>query len=162
MAAVEADFDEQGFEEFVALAQELYVLMRRNRGRIAARETGLSLSQLALLDPVATHGPMLVGQIASHAGVSGPTATRMLKGLEANGVVTRQRSDEDERKVLVTLTEHGQQMIDRQRRVLRAAQRGHYASLTPKQRKMFVEVLKQMAVMVDAWGDIDRAGTEAK
>jgi DNA-binding MarR family transcriptional regulator len=70
-------------------------------------ESDLSLSQLALLDAVATHGPPLVGQIAAHAGVSGPSATRMLKQLERKGVMTRQRSNDDERKVLVALTERG-------------------------------------------------------
>jgi DNA-binding MarR family transcriptional regulator len=155
-----ADSDEEGFEQFVAASQELFAVMRRNRGRIAGREAGLSLSQLGLLDAVATHGPLLVGQIAAHAGVSGPSATRMLKQLEAEGVVTRRRSADDERKVLVALTDHGQDLVDRQRRALRTAQRGHYAELTAQQRKVFVEVLHQMAVMVDAWGDLELADAE--
>jgi DNA-binding MarR family transcriptional regulator len=154
-----SDFDEEGFEQFVAASQELFAVMRRNRGRLAGR-AGLSLSQLGLLDAVATHGPLLVGQIAAHAGVSGPSATRMLKQLEAGGVVTRRRSADDERKVLVALTDHGQDLVDRQRRALRTAQRGHYAELTPQQRKVFVEVLHQMAMMVDAWGDLELADAE--
>lgn len=146
---------EPGFEEFVAVSHELFTVMRRNRGRLARTEAGLSLSQLTLLDAVATQGPLLVGQIAAHAGVSGPSATRMLKQLERDGVVTRQRSAEDERKVLVALTEHGQDLVRRQRRALRASQRKDYAALTPEQRVVFVEVLRQMAVMVDAWSGVE-------
>jgi MarR family transcriptional regulator, organic hydroperoxide resistance regulator len=147
--------DDRGFEEFVAASNELFAAMRRNRGRLAHRESSLSLSQLALLEAVATHGPLLVGQIASHAGVSGPTATKMLKQLERQGVVVRQRSRDDERKVLVALTERGRGLVSRQRNALRDKQRKHYATLSPEQREVFVDVLRQMATMVRQWGSDD-------
>jgi DNA-binding MarR family transcriptional regulator len=143
--------DDEGFEDFVAASHELFTAMRRNRGRLASSESGLSLSQLALLDAVATDGPLLVGQIAAHAGVSGPSATRMLKQLEHQGVVTRQRSSDDERKVLVTLTERGRDLVERQRDALRDKQRQDYAALGPRQRETFVDVLRQMATMVRRW-----------
>ncbi|WP_308164352.1 MarR family winged helix-turn-helix transcriptional regulator [Nonomuraea sediminis] len=143
--------DDQGFEEFVSASHDLFTAMRRNRGRVAHTASGLSLSQLLLLDAVAIHGPLLVSQIAAHAGVSGPSATRMLKQLEQQGVVTRQRSSDDERKVLVTLTEHGRDLVERQRNALREKQRQHYAALTPEQRETFVDVLRQMATMIQQW-----------
>jgi DNA-binding MarR family transcriptional regulator len=100
---------------------------------------------------VTTDGPLLVGQVAAHVGVSGPSATRMLKQLERLGMVTRQRSSADERKVLVTLTERGRDLVARQRTALRAKQRQDYAALSPRQRETFVDVLRQMATMVDKW-----------
>ncbi|TCO53112.1 MarR family winged helix-turn-helix transcriptional regulator [Actinocrispum wychmicini] len=147
------DFDEQEFEAFVAATHDLFTAMRRNRGRLARTESNLSLSQLGLLDAVATHGPMLVGQIAGHAGVSGPSATRMLKQLEQNGVVVRQRSTQDERKVLVDLTDQGRDLVERQRNALRAGQRAHFAALSPEQRANFVDVLQQMATMIGQWSE---------
>src|SRR5256885_10897369 len=104
---------EPGFEDFVTATHDLFSVMRRNRGRLARTEAGLSLSQLGMLDPIAAHGPLLVGQIATYAGVSGPSATRMLKQLERDGVVTRSRSADDERKVEVALTEHGHDLVHR-------------------------------------------------
>jgi MarR family transcriptional regulator, organic hydroperoxide resistance regulator len=148
------DIDEQGFEDFVTASQDLFTAMRRNRGRLAGRESGLSLSQLALLDAVAASGPLLVGEVATRAGVSGPAATRMLKQLERDGVVTRRRSADDERKVLVELTGHGRELVGRQRRALREWQRKHYASMSPEQRAVFVDVLRQMAAMVEQWSEI--------
>src|SRR4051812_19987053 len=138
------DFEER-FEEFVAASHALFTAMRRNRARLARDESGLSPSQLALLDAVAADGPLLVGQIAERAGVSGPTATRMLKQLERRAVVTRQRGSHDERQVLVTLTQHGQNLVARQRDALRDRQRQHYSALRPQQRETFVDVLRQMA-----------------
>ena len=148
------DTDEPGFDDFVAATHDLYTAMRRNRGRLARSESDLTLSQLGLLDAVVTHGPLLVGQIAAHAGVSGPSATRMLKQLEHDGIVVRQRSAGDERKVVVDLTEHGRDRVERQRRALRAVQRAHFAALTPEQRATFVDVLRRMAVMIGHWSEI--------
>lgn len=140
-----------GFEDFVSATHDLFVAMRRNRGRLARSESGLSLSQLTLLDAVATHGPLLVGEIAAYAGISGPAATRTLKQLEGDGVVTRERSVDDERKVVVDLTEHGRDLVERQRRGLRKTQLADYESLSPRQRKVFVGVLRQLATMIDDW-----------
>lgn len=147
-----ATTDDQGFEEFVAASHALFTAMRRNRARLARDRSGLSPSQLALLDAVAADGPLLVGQVAERAGVSGPSATRMLKQLERRGVVTRQRSTDDEREVLVDLTQQGRTLVARQRDALRERQRLHYAALSPQQRATFVDVLRQMAAMVEQWG----------
>ena len=75
----------------------------------------------------------------------------MLKQRERRGVVTRQRSSDDERKVLVTLTERGRDLVARRRTALRDKQRQDYAALSPRQRETFVEVLRQMATMVGKW-----------
>ena len=147
------DRDDPGFEQFVSAAQQLFSVMSRNRGRLAQARSGLSLSQLGLLDAIVDRGPLPVGEIAAHAGVAGPTATRMLKQLERDGIVTRERSPADERRVMVTLTDRGREIVERQRRSLRSAQRRHYAALTPDQRTLFVDVLEQMATMIDQWSD---------
>jgi len=142
------------FEDFVTAAQDLFMAMRRNRGRLARTAAGLSLSQLTLLDAVLTRGPLLVGQIAAHAGVSGPSATRMLKQLEQDGVVVRRRSPDDERKVVVDLTEHGRVLVEGQHRALRESQRRDYESLSPQEREVFVDVLQQMARMITKWSEV--------
>ena len=147
--SAEHDVDPDGFDQFVRASHELFVAMRRNRGRLAQTRSGLSPAQLGLLDAVADRGPMPVGRIAAYAGVAGPTATRMLKQLEADGVVTRERSREDERRVNVALTDHGRELVNRQRRSLREAQRHHYAALSPQQRADFVDVLQQMAAWLE-------------
>ncbi|MGN2638774.1 MarR family winged helix-turn-helix transcriptional regulator [Nocardia takedensis] len=148
-AVTARDTDTDGFDEFVRASHELFVAMRRNRGRLAQTRSGLSPSQLGLLDAVADRGPMPVGRIAAYAGVAGPTATRMLKQLEADGVVTRERSSQDERRVDVALTDHGRELVDRQRRTLREAQHRHYTALSPEQRAQFVDVLQQMVAWLE-------------
>jgi DNA-binding MarR family transcriptional regulator len=97
-------------DEFSQACNRVYSLMHRNRSSLTAagKNTGeLSESQLAIVTPLAEHGPLPVGQVADRARVSQPTATRALKQLEAKGIVTRERADRDDRTVLVTLTPAG-------------------------------------------------------
>ncbi|MCK7626028.1 MarR family winged helix-turn-helix transcriptional regulator [Streptomyces sp. RS10V-4] len=125
--------------------------MRKARSR-AAEEGGLSLSQLALLDPLAGGGELPVGQLAAGAGVSVPTATRMLQQLDAKGAVVRRRSPEDERRVLVRLTEDGLDRLTRLRERRRAAQARGYEAFTPQERRRLAGQLGRLAEIIERQG----------
>jgi DNA-binding MarR family transcriptional regulator len=51
-----------------------------------------------------------VNEISSQLFLNTNTVTPILKRMETQGIVTRQRSEEDERKVIVTLTPKGKQL----------------------------------------------------
>ncbi|MEV4316347.1 MarR family transcriptional regulator [Actinocrispum sp. NPDC049592] len=142
------------FDDWVTATHDLYTAMRKNRGRLAQSTAGLSLSQLSMLEVLLTDGPMTVSGIAAVAGVSGPSATRALKQLERDSVVTRQRSVIDERVVVVTLTDHGRWLVERQREALREIQQQHFASLSAEERENFVDVLQRMAKWIGEWQEL--------
>ena len=79
---------------------------RRMRGRFG-EEGELSLSQYHLLEPLIGGERLATCELALAAGVSAPTATRMLTGLERDGLVERVPCDADRRVVHVVLTDHG-------------------------------------------------------
>ncbi|MGW7003085.1 MarR family winged helix-turn-helix transcriptional regulator [Streptomyces sp. NPDC054933] len=137
-----------GVEELAQAADALFLAMRKARSR-AADAGGLSLSQLALLDPLASEGDLPVSYLAAAAGVSVPTATRMLQQLENKGVVTRRRSPEDERRVLVRLTEKGADQLARLREHRREHQRRGYAAFTPDERTQLAGQLHRLAQIID-------------
>jgi MarR family transcriptional regulator, organic hydroperoxide resistance regulator len=111
---------DQNVEEFIQVADALFHAMRRSRAAISGQATqGLSLSQLAMLAPLADDGELPVGRLAAAADVSVPTATRMLQQLQNKGVVTRRRSPDDERRVLIGLTPEGRAQLDDVRNRLR-------------------------------------------
>ncbi|MFI5690113.1 hypothetical protein [Streptomyces sp. NPDC051636] len=82
----------EGVEELAQAADRLFYAMRRPRTTtVGQSETGLSRAQLTLLAPLAEDAEargLPVGRLAASAEVSVPTATRMLKQLEAKDVVT--------------------------------------------------------------------------
>ncbi len=52
-------------------------------------------------------GKKCLSGLADHLGVSLPTISKLTQGLEARGLVSRERDPEDRRRVLLTLTEEG-------------------------------------------------------
>ncbi|GAB2731288.1 MarR family winged helix-turn-helix transcriptional regulator [Kitasatospora kifunensis] len=137
-----------GFEELAEAADTLFLAMRKARSR-GADAGGLSLAQMALLDPLSLGGDLPVGQLASAAGVSVPTATRMLQQLETKGIVTRRRSPEDERRVLISLTEEGVERLTRLREQRRERQALGYAAFAPAERAQLAEQLNRLAEIIN-------------
>ncbi|MER7986748.1 MarR family transcriptional regulator [Streptomyces noursei] len=142
--------DEGGVEELARAADQLFYAMRRSRAATRS-PAGLSMAQLALLDPLAddVRGEGLaVSKLACHADVSVPTATRMLKQLEATGVVTRRRSDLDERQVLIRLTEDGARRLAAMRTELRARQSRALSRFAPEERRVLTTQLHELAELI--------------
>ncbi|WDO05681.1 MarR family transcriptional regulator [Streptomyces murinus] len=137
-----------GAEEISQAADALFFAMRRARTTSAEHYGGLSLSQVALLEPLATEPDLPVGRLASSADVSVPTATRMLQQLETKGIVVRRRSPEDERRVLVSLTDDGAERLAVLRGHLRERQARAYEAFTPAERALLVTLLHRLTDLV--------------
>jgi DNA-binding MarR family transcriptional regulator len=137
-----------GAEEIAQAADALFFAMRRARSAAADRIGGLSLAQLALLEPLAREAELPVGRLAAGADVSVPSATRMLQQLEAKGVVVRRRSPEDERRVLVGLTDEGAARLARLRARMRDRQARAYEAFTPAERAQLVTLTRRLAELI--------------
>ena len=70
-------------------------------------ELGLTYPQYLVLNVLWRDDQQTVGVIADQLGLESSTLTPMLKRLEAAGLVHRARNPENERQVLVELTEKG-------------------------------------------------------
>ena len=91
-------------DAFSAALLEFLRATRRTRGRLGDGDE-LSLSQYQLLEPLIGGERLATCELALAAGVSAPTATRMLTGLEREGLVERVPCDADRRVVHVVLTD---------------------------------------------------------
>jgi len=85
--------------------------------------TGLSAARLSALSVVVFGGPVTVTKIASAEQVSVPTVTRMLAGMERDGLVKRERDAADRRMIWVRPTAKGTRLLveGRRRRVVALA-----------------------------------------
>ncbi|MGW1599933.1 MarR family winged helix-turn-helix transcriptional regulator [Streptomyces eurythermus] len=143
--------DDAQFQEFTRAMQDLLTAVRRSRGRIAGQvRPALSLSQVQLLESLADHGGTFgVSEMAEGAGVTTPTATRMLKQLERDGIVTRTRKPGDERRVEIALTETGATLLAEHRSRLQEKQLRAFRELTPDQRAVVTELTRRLSELVD-------------
>ncbi|WP_409239782.1 MarR family winged helix-turn-helix transcriptional regulator [Streptomyces sp. PA5.6] len=142
--------DDAQFQEFTRAVQDLLVAVRRSRGRLAGQtRPALSLSQVQLLESLADRGALGVSETAEYAGVTAPTATRMLKQLERDGVVTRARTPGDERRVEIALTETGAALLADHRARLQERQLRAFREFTPEHRAVATELIGRLSDLVD-------------
>jgi MarR family transcriptional regulator, organic hydroperoxide resistance regulator len=98
-----------------ALADSFKTLMgavRRLRGRETHSPGELSNAQFQLLFGLREGRLLSGGELACVAGLSPATTTQMLDGLETAGLVVRERSLQDRRKVMTSLTERGHALVE--------------------------------------------------
>ena len=126
---------------------------RRASGRATGRQAAdgdLTLSQYHLLEPLlSAEAPLGVGELACAAGVSAPTATRMLGGLERDALVERRACTRDRRVVRVALTPEGEQRMTRKRERIDARHEELYRSLEPGERARAARLLERLAAAIE-------------
>jgi DNA-binding MarR family transcriptional regulator len=75
------------------------------------RATGESPARLSALSVLVFSGPRPIGQLARDERVSAPTMTRLVAGLEADGLVTRTVDPDDRRTQRIAATAHGREIL---------------------------------------------------
>jgi DNA-binding MarR family transcriptional regulator len=68
-------------------------------------------AQWGVIEVLSSHDGQTISTLAQRLGVDGPAVTNIVKRLEQSGLVTRERSHEDERVVDVSLTAEGQDLF---------------------------------------------------
>jgi DNA-binding MarR family transcriptional regulator len=96
-------------------------LLRRLRKQDDA--TGVTPSRLSALSVVVFGGPKTIGQLASAEQVSAPTMTRLVVGMQRDGLVKRERDANDARVIWIRATPKGDRILreGRRRRVAELA-----------------------------------------
>jgi DNA-binding MarR family transcriptional regulator len=134
---------------FAAALDDFRRASARARGRLAA-EGDLSLSQYHLLEPLLdAEEPLGVGELACAAGVSAPTATRMLSGLERAALVERRSCTRDRRVVRVALTDDGAERMAHKRERIGARHEELFRSLEPGERARAARLLERLAAAIE-------------
>jgi MarR family transcriptional regulator, organic hydroperoxide resistance regulator len=121
---------------------------RRMRGRFGD-EGELSLSQYHLLEPLLDDERLATCELALAAGVSAPTATRMLSGLEREGLVERVPCEEDRRVVHVVLTAGGRDRVLAKRARGDARRAVIFASLSAGERREAARLLERLSTAIE-------------
>lgn len=71
---------------------------------------GLTYPQYLVLMTLWGQDGLSVGQLGAELGLDSSTLTPLLKRIESGGFVTRARDPEDERRVVVSLTDQGKEL----------------------------------------------------
>ncbi|MDX6686237.1 MAG: hypothetical protein QOF86_2365 [Baekduia sp.] len=140
-------------DAFVAAFDDFVRAAKRARARVEP-DAVLTAAQYDLLFPLLeAEAPLGLRELARAAGVSAPTATRMLDGLEGRGLVTRERSAEDRRAVRLALTGEGAREVTDRRALLLARRRALFEQLAPGERRAAAKVLARLATAYEGMDD---------
>ena len=104
-------------EELGRLFPAVYL---RLHARLPKRGHRPPADAMAVLQHLAISGPLTVGEAARHFDRAQSVASELIDRLTREGLVARIRDERDRRRVLVWLTQAGQDRLERDREVLSA------------------------------------------
>ncbi len=99
-------------DEAVQELSRLYpaVYHRFHTSRQPLPGTGVTYRMLGLLQHLLQSGPLTLGELVVHLGLSKATVTELADRVEAKNLTSRLRDDRDRRRVFIGLTEQGEQV----------------------------------------------------
>jgi DNA-binding MarR family transcriptional regulator len=117
--------------------------------RLLFRELGgdLSRTELGLLRTL-SDGPRRITELAELEALAQPTMTILIKQLEQQGLVKRERRSDDGRVVLVDLTKRGRAALDDYRGQIRGAMGAYLAEISDEQVDRLVAATETLAQLV--------------
>jgi DNA-binding MarR family transcriptional regulator len=140
--------------------EELFIALRRITRAIdlhskkLQRETGLTTSQLLVLEAVVKLDTSTPSNIAKEVQLSQATVTNLVDRMERNELVLRQKSTVDKRVVEVLLTDKGRQMVELAPEPLQTGFLREYRKLERWEQHQLIASVQKIAVLMDA-EDID-------
>ena len=128
-------------EDLPAEASELRMATFRLARRLRAERAidAMSDGQFAVLAALKVYGPHTLGELADRERVSSPSMNRTVNCLEESGYLARTPDIDDRRKVNVSLTDAGREVVDETVRRRDAWLEEALAALTPQQRHLLAE-----------------------
>jgi len=109
---------------------------------------GITAARLSALSVIVFAGPLRLGDVAVAEGVSAPTMTRLVRALEADGLVRRTPDPIDSRAVQLAATAKGRRLLERGRRRRTERLAGDLAALTEAQHEVLAEAISILEGLV--------------
>lgn len=118
--------------------------------RKVAAATGLTPSQLLVLREIGQRRETTPGALAAALQFSQATITSIIDRLETDGYVTRQRSMQDKRQIMLQPSATGVRMAEDAPDLLHTRFRDGFVSLEPWEQAMILSALERLAILLGA------------
>ncbi len=139
-----------------ALCDEVLIAIRRIiqsidlHSRDLVRQFGLTGPQLIVLQEVSRSEEVSVGEIAKAVSLGQATVTGILERLENRGLIVRQRSKSDKRRVLVQATSASKQLLEKAPPPMQEHFIQKLTNLQDWEQAMILSSLQRIVFMMDA------------
>ncbi len=150
------DMSDNNLNPTLDLSDQVLVSLRRIiratdlHSRKLGKKTGLTTPQLVVIGAIGRRKEPTVSDIAKAVSLSLATVTTILNRLESNGYVNRARSAVDRRRVIVSLTDLGEEMLAQAPKPLQDSFMDRFSRLETWEQFQIVAALERVATMMDA------------
>lgn len=131
--------DETLSEAFWSVARQL-----RETSQETLAPWDITPSHLRALRVLRRHGPMRPSGLSGHLHIAARSATEVVDGLEARGLVERRPDPGDRRATLVEVTEHGASVLDAIRAARGTEAERAFGRLSPADRDDLARILRTL------------------
>ena len=132
----------------IALRKIIQVIEMNSKKLV--KRVGLTGPQLVILQEIARSGEVTAGEIARAVSLSQATVTGILERMEKRGLLARQRSDSDKRRIMVRITDFGRQILDEAPPLMQEAFVERFSSLQAWEQTMILSALQRLVTIMDA------------
>jgi DNA-binding MarR family transcriptional regulator len=134
------------------LSTEMRIAVARLNRRVRAEKADGDLSdgQFSVLALLHREGPHTVGELSDHERVTPPSMNRRVGSLVDAGYVQRTASPDDGRKVVISATDAGRELVDETRRRRDAWLFKRLEKLPADERKLLVEATRIIRSIADS------------
>ncbi|MHB1206379.1 MAG: MarR family winged helix-turn-helix transcriptional regulator [Rhodospirillaceae bacterium] len=115
-----------------------------------ARETGLTTSQLLVLQLLEPGGELTIGDLAKQVNLNQATVTTLVDRLEERALVMRQKGKQDRRHVFVTLAPGGREIVGDAPKLLQAVFLENFGRLADWEQTYILSAVERVAHLMNA------------
>ena len=127
------------------LVKQVELAIRSRLDEVVA-EHGITTIQYTAMTVLERHPGMISAQLARNSFVRAQSMAQLVDGLEARGLVERTPDPSSRRQILISLTPHGRELLERMREPVDRIEAEMTAALTGPQREMFADALRAARV----------------
>jgi DNA-binding MarR family transcriptional regulator len=120
--------------------------------RQLAAATGLTPSQMLALQEIDRQRETTPGRLATALQFGQPTVTNIVDRLESAMLVTRRRSDQDRRQMLLSITPLGRERLNEAPNSVQERFQAQFELLPPWEQAMMLASLERLGELLDAHG----------
>ena len=114
------------------------------------KRVGLTGPQLVILHEIERCDEISAGDVARAVSLSQATVTGILDRLEKRGLVVRQRSKHDKRRIMVSITDAGRRILETKPPLMQDAFVEKFSSLREWEQNMILSALQRLVSIMDA------------
>jgi len=140
----------------VSLSEAVLINLRRIiqsidlHSRDLVKRFGLTVPQLMILKEINGARDISASELARAVSLSQATVTGILERLENRGLIARERSESDRRRIYVTVTDTGRDMLAAAPPLMQESFTRQFGMLASWEQHMILAAVERIAVMMDA------------